>query len=115
MTDLNQLHSRFLQEYPNLSDERWQALMTQLEELGRQALHAALEQLLAELSTLGEKAPARGDAPETGLLDLPTIMAWRLSVHFRDAAMAIEEARRPESMEAGWDEEMDQYRELWRE
>ena len=113
MNDLKQLHSRFLEECPDLSDERWQTLMAQLEELGWLVSTAALEKLLEELSSLKEKASARGDPPEAGLLDLPTILAWRLSVYFRDAAVAMEKERRPESMEAGWDEQMDQYREFW--
>jgi hypothetical protein len=47
------------------------------------------------------------------MLDMPPVLAWRLSVYFRDAAVAIEETRRPESMKAGWNDEMDQYREIW--
>ena len=113
MDDLDQLHSRFLQEGPDLSDERWQELLAHAEELGRQVSRAAMEKLLDELSSLKEKAVARGDAPEAGILDLPLILAWRFSVYFRDAAVAIEEARRPKSMDAGWDEQMDRYRELW--
>jgi hypothetical protein len=113
MVDLDQLHSRFLQAFSNHSEEHWQALRGQVEELARQASNAAIEGLLGELSNLNEKASARGDIPEAALLNLPTILAWRVSVYFRDAAVAIEEARRPESMEAGWDEQMDQYRELW--
>jgi hypothetical protein len=115
MNELDQMHSRFLQEFPNQSDEGWQALRGQVEGLARQASKAAIEGLLGELSSLTQKASARGEISEVGLLDLPTILAWRLSVYFRNAAMAIEETRRPESMEAGWDEEMDQYRELWRD
>jgi hypothetical protein len=87
--------------------------MAQVGELGRRASAAALEKLLEELSSLNERSSARGDPSGSGLLELPAILNWRLSVYFRDAAIAIEEARRPESMEAGWDEQMDQYCELW--
>jgi len=113
MNDLKQLHSRFLEECPDLSDERWEALMVQVEDVGRQASISTLEKLLEELSSRHERATSRGHSAGTDLLDLPTILAWRLSVYFRDTAVAIEEERRPESMEAGWDEQMDLYRELW--
>ena len=113
MHDLKQLHSRFLQECPDISDERWRALMAQVEELGRHASTATLQMLLEEISSLNQKASARGDSPGAALLELPAILVWRLSVYLRDAAAVIEEARRPESMEGGWDEQVDAYRALW--
>ena len=113
MHDLKQLHSRFLQECPDLSDERWRALIAEVEQLARQASTAAIGGFLEEFSSLSKKAVARGNGPHAGLLDLPRIRDWRLSVHFRDAAIASEETRRPASMEAGGDEQMDIYRELW--
>jgi len=88
--------------------------MALTDELGRAASSKSMERLLEELSEMDQKAETRGvDAPSSELIGLHTILASRLGVHFRDAAVAIEEARRPKSMEAGWDEETDQYRELW--
>lgn len=113
MNDLTQLHYRFLQECPDLSDERWQGLMASAKALSRQATTGAMEMLLEELASLNQKAAVQGNEPDTRLLDLPAILAWRLRVYFRDAAVALEEGCRPESMEAGWDEQMDLYRELW--
>lgn len=115
MSDLKNFHSRFLRECPDLSDERWQSLLTQVEDLSRQASTTAMESLLEELSSLNQKAAAREHEPDARLVDLPTILAWRLSVYFRDAAVEFEETRRPASMEAGADEQMDLYRELWSE
>ena len=112
MNDFTQLHSRFQRECPDLSDEHWHALLSQVEELSRQATTAAMEKLLEEFSSLNQKAAARENEPDARLLDLPEILAWRISVYLRDAAVAIEEAHRPESMEAGWDEQVDIYRGL---
>jgi len=108
--DFDELKDRFLQQAQGQSEEQWNVVLSQVNALADAVSQAAVDGLLQELSELNKKAVARDTAADTALFDLPSILAWRISTHFRKAAEAVEQSRKPKSMEAGADEEMDEYR-----
>ena len=96
-------------------EERWQAFTEQFNDLVRTVSETALLSLAAEASELRELAearPATEAEPKELLFDLPTILAWRTAQSLAEAAMGASQARQPESMEAGSDEDFDRYQVL---
>jgi hypothetical protein len=116
MDALDTLKQEFFAVVRDRPEERWQAFTAQFDDLVRQVSETALLSLAAEISRLRELAearPAEEVEPKELLFGLPTILAWRVAGHVAAAAQATAQARQPESVEAGYDEEADIYRALW--
>ena len=91
-------------------------LTAQFDDLVRQVSDTALLSMAAEASRLRELAEARPVTeaePKELLFGLPGILAWRVAQTLAGAAQGLADARQPESMEAGFDEEVDLYQALW--
>ena len=112
MNESNDLKRQFLALVADQPAERWESVTAQVEQLAGEASRAAIEEFLREFALLDQGAGSSGESVAARFLDLPRILAWRLSLHFRDAAVAAEQARKPESIEPGWDEQVDEYRAL---
>jgi hypothetical protein len=113
MDALDTLKQEFFAVVRDRPEERWQAFTAQFDDLVRQVSETALLSLAAEISRLRELAearPAEEVEPKELLFGLPTILDRRLAQTLAGAAMGVADARQPESMEAGYDEEVDLYR-----
>ena len=71
-----------------------------------------MDQEASGLRGLAEACPAAEVELKELLVGLPTILAWRTAQSLADAALGVAQARQPESMEAGSDEEVDRYQAL---
>ena len=115
MDALETLKREFLAVVRDRPEESWQAFTAQFDDLVRTVSETALLSLAAEASRLRELAEARSAEevePKELLFGLPTIMAWRTAQSLAEAALGASQARQPESMEAGSDEEFDGYQAL---
>jgi hypothetical protein len=115
MDALDTLKQEFFAVVRDRPEERWQAFTAQFDDLVRQVSETALLSLAAEASELRELAearPATEAEPKELLFGLPTILAWRAAQTLAEAALRVAEARQPESMEAGSDEDFDRYQAL---
>ena len=116
MDALETLKQEFFAVVRDRPEQRWEEFTAQFDDLVRQVSETALLSLAAEASKLREipKArPAEEVEPKELLFGLPTILDWRLAQALAGAAIGVADARQPESMEAGSDEEVDRYRALW--
>jgi hypothetical protein len=116
MDALEKLQKEFFAVVRENREERWDALTKEVDALLNTVKQDALRGLAAEAAELRERASASGaqeGAPGELLFGLPTILAWRVAWHVAAAAQAAAQTRQPESMEAGYDEEVDMYRALW--
>jgi hypothetical protein len=116
MDALENLQKEFFAVVRENPEERWDALTKQVDALLNTVKQDALRGLAAEAAELRERAKppsVQQDAPGGLLFGLPTILAWRVAWHVAAAAQATAQARQPESIEAGYDEEVDMYRALW--
>ena len=115
MDALDTLKQEFLAVVRDRPEERWDAFKAQFDDLVRQVSETALLSLAAEASELRELAearPATEAEPKELLFGLPTILSWRTAQSLAEAALGVAQARQPESMEAGYDEELDRYQAL---
>ena len=115
MDALDTLKQEFFAVVRDRPEERWKEFSAQFDELVRQVSETALLSLAAEASGLrglAEARPAAEAEPKDLLFGLPTVLAWRMAQSLADAALGVAQARQPESMEAGSDEEVDRYQAL---
>jgi hypothetical protein len=116
MDALEKLRQEFFAVVRENPEERWDALTKQVDAMLNTVKQDALRGLAAEATELRERASASASqegVPGGLLFGLPTILAWRVAGHVAAAAQATAQARQPESVEAGYDEEADIYRALW--
>ena len=116
MDALETLKQEFFAVVRDRPEERWEEFTAQFDNLVRQVSETALLGLAAEASGLrglAEARPAEEVEPNELLFGLPTILAWRMAQSFADAALGVAQARQPDSMEAGSDEELDLCQALW--
>ena len=116
MDALETFKKEFFAVVQDRPEERWDEFTVQYNALVRAVSETALLRLAAEVSELRELAKARPVEevePKELLLGLPGIFAWRMAQALAGAAQGLADARQPESMEAGFDEEVDLYQALW--
>lgn len=116
MDALETLKQEFFAVVRDRPEERWEEFTAQFDDLVRQVSETALLSLAAEASKLRELAqarPAEEVEPNELLFGLQTILDWRVAHALAGAALGVADARQPESMEAGSDEELDLYQALW--
>ena len=114
MSALDTLKQDFFKVVKESPDQRWTSFEKQLEKLSCKISDRAIVALAAELSKMRQLSHADCDqltgAPGGLLFGLPRVLEWRLAFHMADAAQAIADERKPESIEPGFDEELDVYR-----
>ena len=116
MDALEALKQEFFAVVQDRPEERWDAFKAEFDDLVRQVSETALLSLAAEaakLRGLAKARPAEEVEPKALLFGLPTILDWRAAQALAGAALAIADARQPESLEVGSDEEFDLYQALW--
>lgn len=115
MDALETLEKEFFAVVQDRPQERWDEFTAQFDDLVRAVAETALLSLAAEATELRERAKARPVEevePKELLFGLPGILAWRVAQALAGAAQGLADARQPESMEAGFDEEVDLYQAL---
>jgi hypothetical protein len=116
MDALEALKQEFFAVVQDRPEERWDAFKAQFDDLVRQVSETALLSLATEAAKLREMAkarPAEEVEPKELLFGLPTILDWRAAQALAGAAVGVADARQPESLEVGSDEEFDLYQALW--
>ena len=116
MDALDTLKQEFFAVVQDRPEERWDAFKAQFDNLVRQVSETALLSLAAEVSRLRELAearPAEEVEPKELLFGLQKVLDWRVAQALAGAALGVADARQPESLEVGSDEEFDLYKALW--
>ena len=116
MDALDTLKQEFFAVVQDRREERWDVFKAQFDDLVRQVSENALLSLATEAAKLRELAkarPAEEVEPKELLFGLPTILDWRVAQALAGAALGVADARQPESLEVGADEEFDFYQALW--